>query len=179
MLDLLIIGLLVFGVLIGIKRGLILQLIYLTGFIIAFIVAKLYSNDLAEKLELWVPYPSLGSDIPFDMLFQDGDLESAYYRGIAFVAIFFFVKILLHIIGSMLDFIAHLPVLKQFNKLAGGIFGFLEIYFIAFIVLYIAALIPIESIQTALHNSVLAEGIVKHTPIISQDIKELWIGVNK
>ena len=64
----------------------------------------------------------------------------------------------------MLDFIAHLPILKQFNKLAGGVFGFLEIYLIAFIVLYIAALIPVESIQTALHNSVLAEGIVKHTP---------------
>ena len=92
MLDLLIIGSLIFGVLIGIKRGLILQLIYLTGFIIAFIVAKLYSNVLAEKLVLWIPYPTLGNDSAFDMLFQDGNLENAYYRGIAFVAIFFACK---------------------------------------------------------------------------------------
>ncbi len=110
-------------------------------------------------------------------LLDNGNLENAYYRGIAFVMIFFAVKIVLQIIGSMLDFIAHLPLLKQFNKLAGGFLGFLEVYLILFIVLYIGALIPIESIQDGLHNSLLAEAIIKHTPILSQDIKELWIDV--
>lgn len=177
MLDLLIMILLIIGLFIGIRRGLILQFIHLTGFIIAFIVAKMYGNDFADKLVLWVPYPSFGSDSPMDMIVSNGNLENAYYRGIAFVIIFFAVKIALQIIGSMLDFIANLPLLKQFNTMAGGILGFLEVYLITFIVLYFAALIPIEMIQTALHNSLLAEGIVKYTPILSQDIKELWIDV--
>jgi uncharacterized membrane protein required for colicin V production len=175
MLDLFILILLVMGVFIGLKRGLILQFIHLTSFIIAFIAAKMYGNELAEKLVLWIPYPSLGGNTPIDMILDNGNLENAYYRGIAFVIIFFIVKILLQIIGSMLDFIAHLPVLKQVNKLAGGFLGFLEVYLIVFIVLYFGALIPIEAIQNPLQDSVLAEGIVKHTPILSQDIKELWI----
>ncbi|WP_147532570.1 CvpA family protein [Bacillus marasmi] len=175
MLDLILFILFISGVFIGLRRGFILQFFHLTSFIIAFIIAKLYMSDFAEKLVLWVPYPSFTSDTPIEMIFSSGNLENAYYRGIAFLIIFFLVKIVLQIVGSMLDFIAHLPILKQFNSIAGGALGFLEIYLLAFIVLYFAALVPIESIQTALHNSVLAENIVKHTPVLSQDIKELWI----
>lgn len=177
MLDLMIIVLFIGGILVGLKRGLILQFIHLTGFIIAFIVAKMYMGELAEKLVLWIPYPSFNPSASVEMLFSSGNLEDAYYRGIAFVLVFFAVKIVLQVIGSMLDFIAHLPILKQFNSLAGGILGFIEVFLIAFIILYFAALVPIESVQNALHNSVLAESMVKHTPILSQDIKELWIDV--
>ena len=55
---------------------------------------------------------------------ENVNLEDAYYRAIAFVVIFFAVKIILQIIGSMLDFIAQIPVLKQLNVWAGGILGF-------------------------------------------------------
>lgn len=175
MLDLILFVLFISGIIIGLRRGFILQFIHLTSFIIAFIVAKMYMSDFADKLILWIPYPSFTGDTPLQMIFSSDNLENAYYRGIAFLIIFFVIKIVLQIIGSMLDFIAHLPILKQFNSIAGGTLGFLEIYLLAFIVLYFAALVPIESIQTALHNSVLAENIVKHTPILSQDIKELWI----
>ena len=50
----------------------------------------------------------------------------------------------------MLDFIAQIPVLKQLNVWAGGILGFLEVYLIIFIVLFIGALLPIEGIQAAI-----------------------------
>jgi uncharacterized membrane protein required for colicin V production len=175
MLDLIIIILFISGIIIGLRRGFILQFIHLTGFIIAFIVAKMYMNDLADKLILWVPYPSFSGDTPINMILNSGNLEDAYYRGIAFVFIFFAVKIVMQIIGSMLDFIAHLPILKQFNAMAGAVLGFIEVYLIAFIILYFIALVPIGTIQNSLHNSVLAESIVKHTPILSQDIKELWM----
>ena len=72
---------------------------------------------------------------------ENVNLEDAYYRAIAFVVIFFAVKIILQIIGSMLDFIAQIPVLKQLNVWAGGLLGFLEVYLIIFIVLFIGALI--------------------------------------
>ena len=106
MLDLAVFIILVFGFLIGLKRGFILQLIHLTGFIIAFIVAYLYYDQLAPKLTLWIPYPILRSNSTLAFLFDNVNLEDAYYRAIAFVVIFFAVKILLQIIGSMLDFVA-------------------------------------------------------------------------
>jgi uncharacterized membrane protein required for colicin V production len=173
MLDLIILALFIVGLFIGFKRGLILQFIHLTGFLIAFLVAKIYYFELATKLVLWIPYPSFNG--PIDMILENGNLEEAYYRGIAFVVIFFAVKIAIQIIGSMLDFIAGLPILKQFNLLAGGFLGFLEVYLIVFILLYIAALLPIEMIQDPLQSSILSEGIIKNTPFLSEGIKQLWI----
>lgn len=175
MLDFAIIILLVFGFLIGLKRGFILQLIHVTGFIIAFVVAYKYYEDLAPKLTLWVPYPNIGSNTSMQMLFDSVNLEEAYYRAIAFVVIFFAVKILLQMIGSMLDFVANLPILRQLNIWAGGILGFLEVYLIVFLLLYIAALIPIEGIQIPLNNSLLAKVMVENTPILSEEIRNLWI----
>jgi len=85
------------------------------------------------------------------------------------------VKVLLQIIGSMLDFIAHLPILRQLNVWAGGILGFVEVYLVIFILLYISALVPIEFMQNALDQSILSKAIVNNTPILSQQIKSLWI----
>jgi len=175
MLDIAVLIILCFGFFIGLKRGFILQLIHLTGFIISFIVAYMYYEQLAPKLTLWVPYPNLSTNSTLSLMFDNVNLEDAYYRAIAFVVIFFAVKIILQIIGSMLDFVAQIPILKQLNILAGGILGFIEVYLIMFILLFIAALLPIESIQISLTDSILAEFIVKHTPIVSQAIQDLWI----
>ncbi|GHH97240.1 CvpA family protein [Neobacillus kokaensis] len=175
MLDLAIIIFLVIGFLVGLKRGFILQLVHLTSFIIAYVVAYLYYDEFAPKLTLWIPYPSFGDDPTLKILTDSSDMETAFYRAIAFVIIFFAVKIILQIIGSMLDFVAHLPVLKQLNVWAGGVFGFLEVYLIIFILLYIAALIPIEQFQTILDQSSLAKAIVNYTPVLSEQIKGWWI----
>src|SRR3954454_2441831 len=175
MLDIAVLIILGFGFLMGLRRGFILQLIHLTGFIIAFITAYLYYDQLAPKLTLWVPYPNISTDSALSLVFDNVNLEDAYYRAIAFVVIFFAVKILLQIIGSMLDFVAQIPILKQLNTWAGGLLGFIEVYLIMFILLFIAALVPIESIQGSLTNSILAEFMIKQTPILSQLIQDLWI----
>jgi uncharacterized membrane protein required for colicin V production len=174
MLDLAILFIFVIGFFIGLKRGLILQIIHLTGFIIAFILAATYYDNLAPKLTLWIPYPNLGSDTPIGLILDGHHFEQAYYRAIAFAGIFFAVKIFLQIIGAMLDFIAHIPILKQLNIWAGGLLGLIEVYLLTFIILYILALFPIEFIQGPLNNSAFAQAIVNHTPIFSEQIKEMW-----
>ncbi|MDQ0157367.1 CvpA family protein [Robertmurraya andreesenii] len=175
MLSLAIFIVLIFGFLIGLKRGFILQLIHITGFIIAFIVAYIYYGDLAPKLTLWIPYPNFSTDSTFQLLLDNGHLEAAYYNAISFVGIFLAVKIAMQIIGNMLDFVANLPILKTLNVWAGGILGFLEVYLVIFILLYIAALLPVDAVQDALGDSFLAKMIVEHTPYFSSQIKELWI----
>ncbi|RFU65941.1 CvpA family protein [Peribacillus glennii] len=174
MLDLAILAILLIGFLIGLRRGFILQLIHLTGFVVAFIAAYVYYNDLAPKLKLWIPFPSLGDSGAVKSFFDGTGLDMAYYNAIAFAIIFFAAKIVWQMIGSMLDFIAHLPILKSLNRWGGGILGFLEVYLIIFIVLYIAALLPVESVQEPMNDSFLAEGMVKNTPFLSGKVKELW-----
>jgi uncharacterized membrane protein required for colicin V production len=173
MLDIAIILILIIGFFVGLKRGFILQLVHLTGFIIAYIVAFAYYEKLAPKLTLWIPYPNLGEGTVLKVITDSSNVETAFYSAIAFVIIFFAVKVLLQIIGSMLDFIAQLPILKQLNIWAGGILGFLEVYLIIFILLYIAALIPMDFLQNPLDHSALVKSIVNHTPILSQQFKSM------
>jgi uncharacterized membrane protein required for colicin V production len=175
MLDLAIILILGIGFLIGLRRGFILQIVHLTGFIAAFVVSYLYFDDLAPKLKLWVPYPVLNDGSMMSLIFNSADLEMAYYRAIAFALLFFSTKIIMQIIGSMLDFLAHLPILKQINGWAGGLLGFVEVYLIIFILLYIGALVPVDLIQSHMQDSFIAMTIVQHTPIFSGTIHELWI----
>ncbi|HLQ96701.1 MAG TPA: CvpA family protein [Pseudogracilibacillus sp.] len=174
MISLLLIVLLLFGFLRGLKRGFILQTFHLVGFIVAFIVARLYYKGLADKLDAWIPYPELSSDASWAMFVNNPSVESAFYNVVAFAIIFFAVKIILQIIASMLDFVSRIPVLKQLNKLLGSILGFVEVYLVIFILLYIVALTPIDAIQERLANSSVATFMVESTPFLSKMAESMW-----
>lgn len=175
MFDLIIIVLLIFGFLIGLKRGFILQLFHLVGFIIAFVLAAKYYDVLGERLALWIPYPELSNDSSWADFLQSLPLEKGFYNAISFAIIFFAVKVLLQIIASMLDFVASLPIIGSVNKLLGSILGFLEIYLILFIILYILALTPIGGIQSWINDSSIALFMIENTPYLSDKIKDLWL----
>ncbi|WP_077621302.1 CvpA family protein [Sediminibacillus massiliensis] len=174
MIDLVLLLILIFGFFIGIKRGFVLQLFHLIGFIAAFIVAVLYYDDLAPRLQLWIPYPDLPDDSSWAIFLGSTSMEQAFYNAIAFAIIFFGARIILQIIASMLDFIAALPILSSINSLLGGILGFIEIYLLLFLFLYIGALVPVEFVQTILEHSAIASFIIENTPFISNQIKNLW-----
>lgn len=174
MVDLILLLVLVLGFFIGFRRGFILQIIYFAGFVAAYIVAYFYFDDLAPYLKLWVPFPAPSEDSPLSFLLETFNLEKAYYRAVAFVALFFGTKIILHIIGSMLDFLADLPLLSTINGWLGGALGFVEVYLLIFIVLYLGALTPLDIVQSIMNESVIAKGIIENTPIVSGKIKELW-----
>lgn len=174
MISIIILLVLIFGFFMGLKRGFILQLMHLVGFIIAFIVASLYFRKLASHLPYWIPYPEFSSDQVWAIFLNSMPLENAFYNAIAFAIIFFATKIILQIIASMLDFLANLPVLRSLNKILGAVFGFIEVYFIMFIILFVLALLPLEAIQVRIKSSFLATLIVEHTPILSKAMENLW-----
>lgn len=175
MLSLALLIIMVIGFFVGLRRGFILQLIHMIGFIIAFILAYIYYDELAPKLRLWIPYPDFDPGKTLQMVLDGVGMDEAFYRAIAFVIIFFAVRIVLGIIGSALDFVASLPILKTLNVWAGGILGFLETYLMLFILLYIAALLPIPAIQDAINGSFLAKGMINYTPFLSAELKKWWI----
>lgn len=176
MLSLILLIILISSFFIGLRRGFILQLFHLVSFVISIIVAYLYYADLAKVIRLWIPYPQLSTDSTFGMVVTSFNMEEVYYSGISFAILFFVTKIILHIIGSMLDFIARLPILKTINGWLGGILCFLEIYLLLFVVLHVAALLPIDVVQEHLNGSFLAKLIIDYTPFLSGWIKDLWLG---
>jgi uncharacterized membrane protein required for colicin V production len=179
MLDIGILLLFIIGLFMGIRRGFILQLIHMVGFIAAIIIASLYFDELAPKLTLWIPFPSMDQESTFPLIFHTTHLDSAFYRAIAFAIIFFAVIIVFKLIGSALDFLAQIPVVKQLNTIGGGLLGLIEMYLIVFILLYVAALIPIQTVQSALNGSFLANIIIHYTPVFSDQVQHWWIEYNK
>jgi uncharacterized membrane protein required for colicin V production len=170
--DIIILFLLLMGTLVGLKRGFILQLIKLISFVVSILVASMFYQSLAPQLT-WIPAPNFSGG-QAQLAFFSGNLETAYYNTIAFIILFILTKILLAIIGGLLTTIASIPVIKQVNKLLGGVLGFLETYLFVFILLFVAALLPVDALQTMMSKSILADVIVGNTPYLSSLVKDLW-----
>ena len=174
MLDLLILLILIAGVIIGWRRGLVVQAIHMFGFIIAILVALIYYKSLAQQFLLWIPYPGFAESATSILGLEQLDVDRTFYRVIAFAIIFFITKLILQILGSMLDFLKYLPVLGPINRLLGAVLGFMELYFLLFIGLYVLALLPLEGLQARLDSSIFTGLILEHTPIISSLFQNWW-----
>ncbi|GAB2570186.1 CvpA family protein [Gracilibacillus alcaliphilus] len=170
MVNLILIILFLIGILVGLRRGLILQFLHLTSFIIAFIVAARYYDNVASKLELWIPYPEMMSGSTWAIFGDMISLEAAYYNAIAFGGLFIVTKIVLQIVATMLDFVADIPILRSINNILGAVLGFLEVYLVVFILLYIFALAPVSYVQDYIDQSGIAKRIVEHTPVLTDKV---------
>ena len=175
MVSFLILFFLVCSFFIGRRRGFILQVVHLVSFVVSIVVAYTYFRQLAVYIRLWIPYPQFSQDSTVGMIINSFDAESVYYSGIAFAILFFATKIALHLIGSMLDFLAHMPILRSVNTLLGGILCFVETYLIIFILLFVIALFPIEVVQSTIQKSIVVQLMLNYTPFLSDWIKELWV----
>lgn len=174
MLDILLFILLIGGIIVGAKRGFVVQLIHMVGFVIALVVAYKYYKPLSEYFVLWIPYPVVNENSQFTLVVEQLDLEQTFYQLLAFALIFFVVKFALQLIASMFDFLKFLPVLGFFSKILGAVLGFIEAYILLFIFIYVFALLPVEIVQEQLGNSGIAQSMLEHTPYFSEKVKEWW-----
>lgn len=174
MIDLIILILLFAGLISGARKGLVIQLIQMVGFIISSIVAYIYYKPLAEKLVLWIPYPSVDQNTTLKFALEQLDLGQTFYQMLAFAIIFFVVKFAIQIVASLFDFLRHLPVLGGLNRILGGLLGVINAYLLIFIVLYVLALLPLNSLQKYIDQSVLTKLILEYTPIISKTFQHMW-----
>lgn len=177
MFNLILIVILLLGMIIGLKRGFILQFFHLIGFFAAFYLATQYYDKITPHLILWIPYPDLigESEHAWVQMLEIFPLEDVFYHVVSFSIIFFGAKIALQIIASMLDFVAELPILNWINKLMGVLLGFMEVYLIMFIFLFIFAITPIPILQTWINESNIALFIIEKTPYLSEKVKSLWL----
>jgi len=174
MLDLLIVFLLLGGLITGFRRGLIVQLIHMTAFIISLVVAYTYYKQLAEKFVLWIPYPGVTADSKLKMIVGELDLDETFYRLLSFVLIFIVAKFALQLIASMFDFLKYLPVLGFLARITGALFGFIEFYIIIFFIISLLVMLPVDFIQGLIDKSILTAAMFDHTPLLSETVKKWW-----
>lgn len=174
MIDLIIIILFIAALVSGYRKGFLVQLLNLVGLLVAFLVAYIYYKPLAEKFLLWVPYPGMSENTTLKYASDALDISLTFYQLLAFALIFFVIKLALRIFFSIFDFLKNIPVLGVFNRFLGAILGLIIAYFMVFIILYVLALLPIDSVQNFIESSILTKVILEFTPFISNMFEKIW-----
>ncbi|AIM24927.1 CvpA family protein [Melissococcus plutonius] len=161
----------------GRKRGLLLQILYTVGYLVSFLIARTYYKELANKLELYIPYPSItpNTQLVFYNQKMSFGLDKAFYAAVAFLILFFLGRLVLRFLAVFLHAFTSLPVLHGLNGLLGGLVNCVVVYLILCLVLTTLSFLPINFIQHLFENSGLARIMVEQTPIFSKQIFHLWM----
>lgn len=186
--DLIIIAIILLFTLLGYKRGLIKVAIKLCTFIIALVISIMFYKPIAdsiitntgidESIEETITSNilpeglsedeeiSLPNDLPSIIVKNSENTVKGISNSISttiietacLLIIFIGVKIILKFVTFIADLIAKLPILNQFNKLGGTIYGVLEgllIVFVGFAVISLIAPLIDTSIFEAINGSTL------------------------
>lgn len=186
--DLIIIGIILLFTFLGYKRGLIKVAIKLCTFVIALVVAfmlyKPVANIVIEKTGIDESIQNtitntilpegatvtdevdLSNNIPSVILNNAENTVESISTSISntlietacLLIIYVAVKIVLKFVTIIADLIAKLPILNQFNKLGGTLYGILEgllIVFVGFAVISLTAPLFDTSLLETINNSTL------------------------
>lgn len=191
--DIILVAILLLSTFLGYKKGLVKLGAKLFAGIIAIIITIvaykpvsgmiIKNTTIDEKIEEaiiqnttnYIDEKSQGSNIVTDNIEnqilpeQAKNIAQGAVYAVTAIVLFIVIKILLGIIVSLLDFVANLPILKQFNEIGGIIYGIARgILMIGIIVLLMGVYTKInpesnlnEKIQDTFLTKIVYENIVK------------------
>lgn len=163
--DIIIIIILIFGALAGLKKGIIKSIVSFVGLIIVFVAAFYFKNALSEFLYTNLPFFKFGGDFANLSL-----INIIIYEVIAFlilVIIFGLILKLIVAVTGLVEKVLDLTIVLGFiSKLLGLIFGLFETYFILFILLFLLNCLP--ATNNYIEESYLGQRILNSSPIISK-----------
>ncbi|MCG1009282.1 CvpA family protein [Salinicoccus sp. ID82-1] len=172
--TLLILILLIIGMVIGYRRGIILQLLHLIGTISAIIISALNYERLASRFDMIMPYPSTAQTVSNPLLPEIDNAELGFYKMVAFFMIFVVAKIVIQLIVSAFDYLQQVDAFGRTGDILGTALGLIEMIYILVVILFMATVLPLENVQTTLENSGLARFLMDNTFIISDKFIE-WL----
>lgn len=156
----------------GFYRGLIIQIAGLLTTIVALCTAYFETDRLAPWLQTHFP------------VFDEGDqawlhivsIDRILYSVLAFILIFLIVKIALSIVIHILSRLTELPGIRFFNRVGGLLLALLQSFILSVLLVYLLRTIPTETMQSTIHDSVLAPIILQVTPDLSEELRNLFLG---
>lgn len=167
--DLIIIIVILFGSVIGFKRGFTKSLVSAVGLIAIVVIAFLLKNPVSTILYEHLPFFQFGGVIKGVTV-----LNIALYELLAFIIVLAILGIVLKILmiaTSVFERILTLTIILGIpSKILGAIIGALEWFVLVFIGLYVLNM-PVVNVKE-INNSTLAPKILNNTPILSGVIKD-------
>lgn len=180
-LSITIIILLLLGFYAGYRRGVLCEAVYLGGYALSFWAAIYFYRPLANKLSLWVPYPTPQLDSPLYFYSKNLllTLDRSFYAALAFMLILFIGWLIVRFIGALcykLTFVgSHFQFVRIASGLLGGVVHTIIIYIGTTLFLVLASFLPLSDVQEALDLSPIASSMIEESPILSQKLYNLWV----
>ncbi|MBP1993522.1 CvpA family protein [Paenibacillus eucommiae] len=144
------------SLILGFMRGFAAQIISIAGFFIAYVIAFRFFRQLAPILQSELSLPGYESYQKYESVIEGLSLDTYVFNALSFAIIFFAAKIILSVIGKMLNFLFKAPGLNLINRWSGALLGLAEALLILIIAVNVLMLVPSESTQKLLSGSILA-----------------------
>ncbi|MCD1259318.1 CvpA family protein [Paenibacillus athensensis] len=173
-LDMVMLALLALALIIGYRRGFIAQIISLSGFLLAYLVAFWLYRDLAPILSQLFPVSVFESYAKYEFVVKGLHLDTYVFNALAFALLFFVVKLGLTVAGKVLHLIAKAPGLNFLNRWSGALLGLVEALLILVIAVNVMTIWPADSVQRLLSGSQLAPYCIDGFPAVAGKLQELW-----
>ncbi|WP_157213443.1 CvpA family protein [Paenibacillus senegalensis] len=153
--DWLIVGVVIFSFALGYRRGLVAQLLSVVGIIAALLAAFFLYRYLSPYIALLIPLETLAQNTDYEFLFAHFQVFQVIYNVLAFAILFFVVRIGIAILKHFLNVVVKAPGLNLLNRWGGVLFALLEALLLTTLAIYIVMVLPSNSLQYALGDSVL------------------------
>lgn len=162
--DILIIIFILFGFLIGWKRGFTKQIISAVGLILAVVIAYLFKNPISQLFYKFLPF------INFKGEFEGvSALNIIFYELLAFIILFCILMAVVEVLTKLSEKIEKILkftiILGIPSKILGGIAGIITNFIYAFVALFFLSL-PVFNL-TLVTDSKLVNKILSSTPVLS------------
>ena len=162
--DLIIIIFILFGAVLGFKRGFTKSLVSALGFIATIVLAFLLKNPVSVMLYENLPFFKFGGVLKGVTV-----LNIALYEILAFIIVLAILGIVLKVLmlaTSIFEKVLNATIILGIpSKILGAIVGVLEFFVIAFAALYALSL-PVFNLDI-LNDSKLKDKILNNTPVLS------------
>lgn len=165
-LDVVMAGFLVVGMVWGYQSGFIKQTARLVGFFVALIVAWRYRSSVEPVVREFVPFPFSGKEDEWLWLIVF-DIERLYYLILSFLILFLSIRLGISLIAILLEALSRLPGFRLANKSLGLVLGALKMGLLLFILSHLLFFLPWELGQDLVSDSALGRWMVNQSPLVS------------
>lgn len=159
MVTLIIVLLLILAFRYGLKRGLLMTLLSVAGYVVIFLLAVFLAKPMGTALASIMP-----------ALFKNAFFSGMFYNVLSFWIIAIAGSIIYRFLARTVNGITKLPLISQVNALAGAALSTVLMYVVIFFALLLMSSWPSQNVRATVQQSTVAEWMLKKTPLISQQI---------
>ncbi|WP_134699939.1 CvpA family protein [Ammoniphilus sp. YIM 78166] len=169
--DMGLIGLFLISMVYGHYKGFVRLAIGIAGLLASFAIAYSFSQDTAVFLQEQFPLPTDSTNPLFQAFLSMSSFHPFLYMVIAFVVLFFIIRILFRLLGNVLQVFAELPVISFINRSLGAAVGGMMLILLLSASVHFLDRAPDGSWKRWFYQSNIMQYMLQISPFISEQIR--------